>query len=271
MGRSFSLSAFIITTLLATVSTLVIAEEESGKPSLFDWTTTEIHYQYGNNFKRPFSAENDQQASVTTLQHADGWKYGDNFFFVDVTDAEDTGSDIYSELYSNFSLGKIFDKEISFGPVNDIGIIAGINYAKDAKVVKYLPGVRLSWSIPQFAFLNTDITAYIDDSQGINSGGAPTETNSYMVDVNWALPFSIGRHDFSLEGHVEYIDSRSNEFGGNVKSHVLGQPQLRYDLGKALFNKPGFLFTGLEYQFWINKLGGDKDEHVVQALVVIRL
>jgi nucleoside-specific outer membrane channel protein Tsx len=271
MGHSFLLSALIVTASLATESTLVFAEEDKSNSSFFKWTTTEIHYQYGNNFERAFSAENNQQASVYTLQHSNGWKYGDNFFFVDVTDAEDTGADIYSEIYSNFSLGKILDEEISFGPINDIGVIAGINYAKDPKVIKYLPGLRLSWNIPQFAFLNTDITAYIDDSQGVNSGGAPTESNSYMVDVNWALPFSVGRHDFSLEGHVEYIDSRSNEFGGKVKSHILGQPQLRYDLGKTLFNKAGFLFTGLEYQFWINKLGGDKDEHVVQALVVMRL
>lgn len=271
MRHSFSLSVFIVTASMDIASSLVFAEEDSGNSSFFDWTTTEIHFQYGNNFERAFSAENDQQATVYTLQRADGWRYGDNFFFVDFTDAENTGADIYSEFYSNFSLGKILDKQMSFGPINDIGAIAGINYAKDAKVIKYLPGVRLSWTIPQFAFFNTDITAYIDDSRGVNRGGAPTESNSYMVDVNWALPFSIGKHDFSLEGHVEYIDSRSNEFGGNVKSHFLGQPQLRYDLGKTLFDKPGFMFTGLEYQFWINKLGDDKDEHVVQALVVIRL
>lgn len=271
MRQSFLLAALIATTSLVTSSTLVFAEEDDASSSLFDWTATEIQFQYGNNYERAFSAESDQHASVYTLQHADGWKYGDNFFFVDVTNAENTGEDIYSELYSNFSLGKILDKEISFGPIDDIGVIAGINYSKDAKVIKYLPGVRLSWNIPNFAFLNTDITAYIDDSRGVKSGGAPTESNSYMVDVNWALPFSVGKHDFSLEGHVEYIDSRSNEFGGKVNHHVLGQPQLRYDLGKTFFDKPGFLFAGLEYQFWINKLGDDKDEHVIQALVVMRL
>lgn len=260
----------ILTTLVClSSSSLVFAEEDNGGSSFFDFTTTEIHYQYGNNFERAFSSEGKQSASIYTLQHVNGWKYGDNFFFVDFTDASDTNTDVYSEFYSNFSLGKILDQEISVGPIKDIGIIAGVNYSRDAKVYKYLPGIRLSWDIPKFAFLNTDITAYIDDSRGVNRGGAPTESNSYMIDVNWAMPFSLGSHDFSIEGHIEYIDGRSNEFGGEVKSHVLGQPQFRYDLGKTLFNTPRVLYAGLEYQFWVNKLGDNKDENVVQALAVI--
>lgn len=260
----------ILILLLGTSSSCAFSQEGSGAPSFFDFSTTEFHYQYGDNFQRAFSSEPTQQASIYTLQHVNGWKYGDNFFFVDFTDARDTGSDVYTELYSNFSLGKILGREIGAGPISDIGLIAGVNYSRDAKVYKYLPGVRLSWDIPKFAFLNTDITAYIDDSRGVSHGGAPTESDSYMVDVSWALPFSIGRHDFGVEGHVEYIASRSNEFGSNVKSHILAQPQIRYDLGKTLFDSAGVLFFGVEYQLWINKLGGDKDDNVVQALVVMR-
>jgi hypothetical protein len=51
---------------------------------------------------------------------------------------------------------------------------------------------------------------------------------------------------------------------------VLAQPQFRYDLGKTLVGKPGVLFAGLEYQLWLNKLGDDIDEHVIQALIVWR-
>lgn len=260
----------ILITLLCASSSCAFAQESSSAPSFFNFSTTEFHYQYGNNFKRAFSSEPEQQASIYTLQHVDDWKYGDNFFFVDFTDARDTGSDVYTELYSNFSLGKILDREIGVGPINDIGLIAGVNYSRDAKVYKYLPGVRLSWNIPKFTFLNTDITAYIDDSRGVAHGGAPVESDSYMLDVSWALPFSIGRHDFAVEGHVEYIDKRHNEFGNKVNSHVLAQPQIRYDLGKTLFDSAGVLFVGVEYQLWINKLGGDKDDNVVQALVVMR-
>jgi hypothetical protein len=90
-----------------------------------------------------------------------------------------------------------------------------------------------------------------------------------MIDVNWAYPIKIGRAQFSIEGHTEYIGSRRNEFDENVSWWVFGQPQIRLDLGNLLYNKPSQLFVGTEYQFWINKLGDPStDESAFQALVV---
>ena len=152
-----------------------------------------------------------------------------------------------------------------------MGIILGVNYSADADVLKYLPGIRFSLGLPGFAFANLDMAPYIDDSEGVDNGGAPKEDDSYWIDFNWAFPFSIGKHDFSIEGHVEYIAQRDDEFGNRVKWHILGQPQFRYDLGKALFHTPQQLYIGMEYQFWINKLGDDStDEFAPQFLAVWR-
>ena len=202
-----------------------------------------------------FAGGGDSDHFIYTLQHASGWKYGDNFFFVDVLDAQDPGFqdfDIYGEWYSNFSLGKIQGKKVGGGIIKDIGIILGFNWAADANVKKYLPGVRLSLDLPGFAFANLDITAYIDDSEGVSSGGAPSEDNSFMVDFNWARPFKIGESSFSIEGHIEYIGSRTNEFGGKVESWILAQPQFRW-------NANDYVSVGIEYQYWPNKLGDDTD------------
>ena len=141
----------------------------------------------------------------------------------------------------------------------------------DANVKIYLPGVRFSWNIPGFAFLNTDFTAYIVDNPGVSSGGAPDEDNSYMLDINWAYPFKIGPGKFSIEGHMEYVGERDNEFGQNVEAWILAQPQFRIDLGN-MFGKPDTFFGGIEYQWRMNKLGDkDTDENAVQALLVWRL
>src|SRR5690606_29257737 len=48
----------------------------------FDWSVSEIHYQYGN-LKRPFLQE-EGGTSVITFQHASGWRFGDNFLLFDV-------------------------------------------------------------------------------------------------------------------------------------------------------------------------------------------
>ncbi len=241
-----------------------------------EWSNTELHYQRGNLDVPNFAGGGDVATDVLTFQHASGWKYGENFFFIDfLNDSKTDGfndSDYYGELYVNFSLGKLFNRSTEFGLINGLGIIAGLNIAGDGNVRKYLPGIRLSWKLPGFAFLNTDITAYLDDSGGVKSGGAPAEDDSYMIDVNWAFPLTIRGHRFSIEGHVEYIGQRDNEFGAEVSEWLLAQPQFRYDLGKTLFDTPDQLYVGVEWQLWLNKLGEKgTDESVIQALVVWRL
>lgn len=92
-----------------------------------------------------------------------------------------------------------------------------------------------------------------------------------MVDVNWGFPFQIGKASLSLEGHVEYIGSRSNELGQDVSWWINGQPQLRLDPGELLYGESGQLFLGTEYWFWVNKLGDPStDDSAFQALLAWR-
>ncbi|MCX4189424.1 outer membrane protein OmpK [Methylophaga sp. OBS3] len=240
----------------------------------FDWSINELHYQHGQIKSPGFVGGKRSTTDILTFQHASGWQYGQNFLFIDYLDDDRkdgfNDEDFYLEYYGSLSLSKVTGKNFAFGPVKDMSLIAGINYAHDAKVRKYLPGIRFSWNVPAFTFLNTDITAYIDDNRGLSAGGAPAESDSYMVDVNWGLPFKVGQQRFSIVGHIEYIGSRHNELGLPVRHWILAQPQFRWDAGHALFNKADKLYLGVEYQWWQNKLGDDVDEHTAQALAVWR-
>ena len=199
---------------------------------------------------------------------------GDSFFFVDIID--DGGHDgfndknLYGEWYPTLSFGKLAGKELSLGPIRDIALIGGINLDGDANVLKYLPGVRASWQVPGFAFLNTDLTAFIDASSGVGRGGAPRTSNSFMVDVNWALPFKVGGQSFAVAGHAECIGRTTDELGNQGRSWILAQPQLTWDLG-AVFGAANHLLVGIEYQYWRNKLGTDEHDNVCQLLVIWRL
>jgi hypothetical protein len=240
-----------------------------------DWSNTELQYQYGRLSAPSFAGGEKAGTNILTFQHASGWKYGDNFFFVDYLDDSNNDGfndkDFYAELYINASIGKISKWSLHAGPISDVGFIMGLNIGGDPNVLKWLPGIRLAWSLPGFAFLNTDITAYLDESSGLKQGGAPSEDDSFMIDVNWARPFSVKNQSFSVEGHVEIIGSRKNELGENVDTWILAQPQFRYDIGKALFANPNQVFIGIEWQIWINKLGDpDTDENAIQALAVWR-
>ena len=261
--------------------------------SAADWSTTELQYQYGN-LKKPFqgggSDANTGGTRVLTFQHASGWKYGDTFFFIDYDDYGHTDyekenglsetSEFYGELYPNFSLGKISGRDLSFGLVKDIGFLAGFNFAPEVDTFYWLPGIRLSLDLPGFAFANLDTMAYIqDDASNTAPGVSVDEDDSWMMDFNWNFPFSIGKTQWTIEGHMEYIFSADSEttiqgdgvYDGKRESWFLAQPQVRMDIG-ALWAFPDTLFGGIEYQYWNNKQGDNETtENVVQALLVWRL
>lgn len=258
-----------------------------------DWSTSELHYQHGD-LKKPFqgggSGAETGGTSVLTFQHASGWKYGDTFFFIDYSDYGHTDyekenrqpetSEFYGELYPNFSFGKIFDKDLSFGPVQDIGFLAGFNFAPEVDTFYWLPGIRLVLNLPGFTFANLDTTAYFQDGASNPAQGVSVDENdSWMIDFNWNLPFSIGKTKWTIEGHMEYIFSADTKttiqddgvYSGKREGAFLFQPQVRMDLG-SLWDFPETLFIGIEYQYWDNKLGDtDTKEDVVQALLVWRL
>lgn len=64
--------------------------------------------------------------TILTIENAFGFKYGDGFFFMDVTEPLDDGTAHYAEFAPRFSLGKMIGSEKSFGMVKDIMIDLGI-------------------------------------------------------------------------------------------------------------------------------------------------
>ena len=225
---------------------------------------TEMHFQYGN-IVNPFAGTTTGTA-IVTIQHASFWKFGDNFFFIDVSD--DGGSDgfndkdAYGEWYSNFSLSKLGGRDLGFGPFADFGLFAGIAMGIDANVLQWLPGARIAWNLPGFIFLNTDFMLAVDGTSGLDGGSPPEQDSRFGVDINGLLPFQLGSQSFSISGHAEYFVATTNELG-DVPWSILAQPQLRWDIGGQ-----NGLFVGLEYQHWRNKLGTEVVENIVQLLAV---
>jgi nucleoside-specific outer membrane channel protein Tsx len=249
------------------------------------WGNTEVQLQALGELER-VGTGGTADTTIITFQHAGGWEYGDNFFFMDYSrysvnnDANfpvSDSSELYGEWYSNFSLSAITGNDLSFGPVKDIGLVAGFNYAPEVDSAWVLPGVRFALDLPGFAFAQIDVTGYMHQGGGSADSSVFTvvdEDSSFMIDFAWAYPFKIGSTSWSFEGHAEYIDGRTqvNNFGTTeLESWILIQPQVRLDVGELMGTPSNRLFAGIEYQYWKNKLGTKGvDDNTVQFLAVWR-
>ena len=60
------------------LSTGLLAGGQALAGDLLFWQNNSLSYLYGQNYKI-----NPEIQQTVTFEHADGWKYGDNFFFLD--------------------------------------------------------------------------------------------------------------------------------------------------------------------------------------------
>ncbi|MCY4160058.1 MAG: nucleoside-binding protein [Bacteroidetes bacterium] len=229
---------------------------------------TEFHYARGS-LLNPFTGEYSS-TNILTFQNAGTWKLGSSFFFIDfLDDATDDGfndKEFYGEWYPTLSFPKLLGRNFKMGPVVDVAFISGLNYDGDANILKYLPGVRLSWQIPGFIFVNTDFTSVIDYSDGTR------HDSGFLFDISWLKIMNFGNQTFSFMGHAEYISAVDLKDGsGTYEAWILAQPQFVWDIGN-LFDTPNAFHVGIELQYWSNKLGvKGQDEFRPQLLIVWRL
>ena len=226
---------------------------------------TELHFLYGSH-TNPFAATSTGTV-VVTVQHASMWSYGDNFLFIDFLDDGDpdgfNDADFYGEWHSNFSLGRIAGRDLGFGPIADFGVTTGFAIGADSDFQQWLPAARIAWNVPGFVFLNSDFAYAMDIGGGLDAGGLPKVDDRMITTLAWLAPFRLGAQSFSFTGFAEHHTATRNELGDDVPFAILMQPQLRWDVGGA-----DGLMLGVEHQMWINKLGSQEDENVLQLMAV---
>ena len=101
------------------------------------WSLNELHIQHGD-LTQPFGNTAGEKADtlIFTFQHASGWEYGGNFFFIDHIRTDDN-TDFYGEWYPTLSSSKIFGQKYG-GAIRDISFVFGVNASSDANVVNEL-------------------------------------------------------------------------------------------------------------------------------------
>jgi hypothetical protein len=225
----------------------------------FDWTSTDIQFLHGSGY-----LYGSRNRDIITIEHSDGWRYGQNYFFVDTINHRNASDPVsweaYGEFYSFLSAAKIFDAAMPFSWVKDLGVTLGVNAGSQPTVTPFFAGLAggsVQFNVPYFKYFQMDFLAY--QNQHINSP-------AFQVTPSWEVPFDISGFDFRFRGFMDYITSG----GIGQASTIVFQPQLLSDLG-SFWDYNNHVFAGVEYQFWHNKFGiRGADEHLPQMMVMYR-
>lgn len=219
------------------------------------WSSTNVQYLYGDSYT-DVGTDSEVSASVITLEHVNGWAYGDNFFFVDITNADRSdsklGTGYYGELSPRLSFSKLSGKDLSAGIIKDVLITTTAEIGNGFH--NYLYGIAVDLNIPKTPV--AQINTYVRNEIGTG------KDSGYQVTLVWLTPFAIGNMSFAFEGFFDYAFDQDH-----AEDNIITAPRLLLDLGKT-WGAEGVLQAGIEYQIWRNKFGIDGiDEDVPQFMV----
>ncbi|OEC33746.1 Nucleoside-specific outer membrane channel protein Tsx [Pseudomonas cuatrocienegasensis] len=238
----------------------LLAGGQAVAADLMQWQNNSLTYLYGHDFK----IDPEIQQTIT-FEHASGWSVGDLFFFVDTikfnTDAKNGNGDghtYYGELSPRLSLGKIFDTKLAFGPVTDVLLAMTYEFGeKDTEA--YLIGPGFDLAIPGFDYFQ--LNTYLRTTDGSRPGD-----NVWQITPVWSYTIPVGESDIVIDGFMDWVVDNDENSRGEYQANLHFNPQIKYDLGKALKWGEKQLYVGIEYDYWKNKYG-IKDDGPVSAFV----
>ena len=242
--------------LCATAALLAVI----GQANAFEWSDTSIGYRYGTDFQEPYNGKNIAK-NIVNLSHADGYKYGNNFFNIDMLMSDQVDSkaqEAYVVYRHTLDFAKVTGSEFKFGPVRGLGLTAGFDwntkndpgYASRKRMLVLGPTVK--FEVP--GFLDVSLLALRESNQPVGIADRYTYRAHAMLTAAWGIP--VGSTGLSFEGFMNYIAAKgTNEFGGATAPETNIDMALMYDLGTQLGWSKNSVRAGVGYQYWRNKFG----------------
>jgi len=238
-------------TTAAVAGSLLLAGQTLAAPML--WQDNSLTYLYGKNFAVDGAGgkEGDIQQTVT-FEHASGWTWGDMFLFVDskwyngISGGD--GHTYYGEFSPRLSLGKLTGSDLSFGPIKDV-LLAATYERGEGRNRNYLLGPAVDLEVPGFDRLS--INTYYRKPDGITN----QPSGQWQITPTWAITVPVGKSDVLFDGFIDWVVNDKKSGNTELKKNFHFNPQIKYDLGKALDYTPGTLYVGVEYDYWSNKYG----------------
>jgi nucleoside-specific outer membrane channel protein Tsx len=256
-----------------------------------NWNDNQLRYWYGSDFREP-GVTHSIAKNIFSYTHTDGGNIlGNNFLNVDFLKSNTTdpaasslgtgAQEVYVVYRHDVSLSRVTGKKLSFGPVRDLFVEAGVDL--NTKNTAFAPAKRMpvagpgvAFKIPHHGFLNVSV---LWNKEWNNNGlatngnfgkGAPvTFDSAVMLSSAWRIPINIGGTSVSHEGTIKHSIPLSFEgfasvnspkgrdgFGNKTAVETLLHPKLMYNIG-SVFSEKRNVQIGVGYEYWKNKFGND--------------
>ncbi len=215
-------------------SALTISQGAHAK--LLNWQSNNIQLLRGSSYN-----PGPDDRTIITLEHANGWAYGDTFFFMDVTLPDSGGTSYYFELAPRFSLSRITGKNMSYGLIKDVLISTALEKGEGTST-RYLVGGAVDLALPGFKFFKTNF--YLRDDPRHDG-------STYQLTIAWNKSFDLGKTSLLFEGFADLAGKEGPFYRTN--EHIV--PRFLLDTGLLIGLKPGKLYVGVELDHWRNKFG----------------
>ena len=241
-------------------------------PAMAQWSDTSIGVRYGTKFREPY-IDNDITKTIVDLQHASGYKYGTNFFNVDLlmsdhNDPADPGSstgaqEAYVVYRTYLDAGQVLGRDFKAGPIRGWGLTGGFDWntkndaGYNSRKRMLVLGPTLSFDVP--GFLNVGVHELWESNAPCDQYTQTCVSRYHykthpMLAGSWGIP--IGSLPLSFEGYADFIASKGkDEFGDQTAPETHFDAEVMWNLGDLVGAKPNTWRIGLEYEYWKNKFG----------------
>jgi len=233
-----------------------------------EWSDTSISYRYGAHFREPANPS-DISKDIFSLTHVSGFKYGSNFFNVDLlrSDSKDPANnggggaqEVYVVYSNQLHLSKITGQKYAIGPISDFALSTGFDVsAKDdafaARVRKFMIGPTIKFG-GSLGWADLSVLYYKEKNHNGIVGTSVDFSSTYRIAAAWGTNFDLGPVPLQFNGFATYTGSKGRDgFGNQTGPETLMDAFLMVDVGKLATGNKGVFLVGPGYEYWRNKFG----------------
>jgi nucleoside-specific outer membrane channel protein Tsx len=257
-----------------------------------DWSDTFISYRYISKESAFVTDANNNKVDVAkqivSLSHISGYKYGSNFFNIDVLKSNSNNpanngdgspfgngpgtnsgaQEVFAIYRHDLSLSTVSGTSLKYGPVKDVTLTAGFNAGSKndfngATPLALVIGPTVQFALPA-GFVNVGLQAYKESNNSaisnsiFHEGAHQSFKTAPQLNVVWGVPFNAGI-PAHFKGFLTVTGNkgRGTPHGDETKTETLMDAMVMFDLG-SLAGKKDTFYAGVGYRYWKNKFGNDE-------------